>query len=206
MAVDIASCEYLGQCEVYPAGSGYNEKTPNYSKSEANAGVNATSAPYTLAIIKFKTPNVPMAISEYLKFGLSVMRYNTPTNLKYALCVSDSNYRSYWNTYGNVTDDNQLATGSFSVNKIGLNYIQFDVETLKPNAVYYLFVWASTSSSGHARFNSTGHVIEIAYMCGAVHIDDGSSFASYQCYIDNGTNWDVYIPYIDNGTSWEMYS
>lgn len=218
MATNVDSCTVLGQCSVYEGKTGM-VKTGYVTNASVNAGRVNIGGIYYTTIIKFKTPNFPVAASEYLKFTIRIHSYN-PTgivDLRYAVCTSDKNYSSYYNVYGEVSDSNQLETGVVTWNSSTGVYYELTVNNrkFKANTEYYLFLWSATSDeNNHVTLNTAGwtsqyapgHVIELGYNRGIVYIDNGAELSYYQCYIDNGSGWDVYIPYIDNGTTWDLCS
>ena len=76
---------------------------------------------------------------------------------------------------------------------------------LMPNTTYYLWIFPATSTYGFYWLDVEDKAtLETSGAAGLVHIDNGSSFDSYQVYIDNGSGWDMYIPYIDNGSGWDL--
>ena len=220
MGINVASCQYLGQCYVYEYtdGMGFVQtKTPSYSKSaECQAGKNH-SGTYDIGIIKFKTPNIPLAISQYVKFIIPLVMHSNDLILNYALCTSDRNYSNYYRKYGTVNDNTQIATGIitksdniFQLTPDNISYFGFslsiDTMNLKANTVYYLFMWAATSRQTSITFKTSGHECEMGYVYSTAYVDTGTKFDMYQCYIYDSEGWNLYTPYIDNGQSWDMYS
>lgn len=216
MGIDVALCTPLGSCAVYETGD--NEiQVPDYESNHFMAGGASNDHTFT-GILRFKTPDIPCAISQYVKFTISLYQCTNDVHasaLRYAICAYDSHYDYYYNMCGDVNDNAQLATGhitkaeNITANEGNTSFtLQFtvDIQTLKPNTTYYLFMWPdSAADSLRIASNIVDPRIEFGHVVGCVHIDDGDGFAMYQCYIDNGLSWDLYAPYIDDGSNWDLY-
>lgn len=191
-------------------GQAYSYTTlGDYANKSGYAGYSGSS--YYTNAIKFTTPDF-VGASESIEIGL-IMRtgVGASATLRYAVCTSDANKAAYMSTTDDVTDENQIATGTvtFEDLKSDSQKRTFTIATskIKPNATYYLFLWAS-GKTGVSLDKTSGaggdFTVIVSYNSGLVYIDNGSALEAYQCYIDNGSDWDLHIPYIDNGTSWDM--
>ena len=172
---------------------------------------------YTTSVIRFKTPNIPVKITQ-LNLGLKSIRSVRTGKIRYAICTSDENYELYMNVYGAVADENQLTGGTFEVTFAGgtsasdptTDYsIEIPCDKLRHNTTYYLFLWSGDKdyNSGHISFSeelpeSSYIDMEIVYLNGAIRISKDNELKVHLCYIDNGENWTLFAPYIDTGESW----
>lgn len=173
---------------------------------------------YITAYITFTTPNF-IGTSKYIKFSLptNIKMYVSSCNIRYALCVSDTNRDLYCTTANSVDDIYCIESGTVTIiapSDSVVTSMEFTVPTtgLNSNTAYYLFLWTGCRTDDpndiiitlEPEVGYRNFTFALSYNAGIVYIDNGTSFESYQCYIDNGTSWDQYIPYIDNGTSWDI--
>lgn len=90
--------------------------------------------------------------------------------------------------------------------------VSYTLSSTVPTRANYTFLGWSTSNTATTATYSPGQSVTpngnlalyaVWQSNGVCHIDNGTSFDSYEVYIDNGTTWDKYVPYIDTGTDWQ---
>ena len=122
--------------------------------------------------------------------------------LRYALCTSDANRGLYQNTQGNVSDSNQIATGTVTFSGMSSNVVKrsFKVPTTKVKAgIWYLFLWAynETGLSIRAVNSDWGnHSVTLNYNIGVVRIKTASGVKQYAVYAITASGARQMIPYI----------
>lgn len=194
----------IGFANGYSTLGTYNSSTTYYIVGYNNSNRYA-------GVLKFKTPSFS-GVSTSITFNFYAQIRSTESNLRYAICSSDSNATKYMGTTSAVSDTNQILSGTISLTsvsstEISKKTINVSTDKLKSNTTYYLFLWCSnnTNIQVYDVMSSTrGASVSLVYEGGIIYIDNGESFDSYQVYIDNGTSWDMYIPYIDNGSGWDI--
>lgn len=205
------SCTVIGQAY------GTQGSSISYSTTQA-AYAGWSYSTYYPYILKITTPDFS-GISSALVFSLSILRgkrdwsYSTECGLQWALCASDANFAMYDDTWAEVVEDNQLATGTITFDSLTDAYtaqtLTIPATGLQSNTSYYLILWAYNPKSQYDMEYCTlntaaNHSVVLECAQGLVYIDNGTSWDAYEVYIDNGTSWDKYIPYIDDGTSWNL--
>ncbi len=172
---------------------------------------------YDLVLIKFTTPSY-MGTCKSIHFdivgegpGEAIMG-----QYRYAIATSNSYKDSYIRTGDPVSEPSQIESGIIDkydgIDVVGSNKYSFafecDTDKLKPNTVYYLYLWPKGTTSKDTRlflYRRNG-TFTLKYANGLAYIDNGVELVPYQTYIDNGVTLDLYTPYIDNGTGWDIYS
>lgn len=205
MAANTASATVVSQAYGYSSLSDYTTYNPAY------AGYGSGNR-YAY-VLQFVTPEF-IGASESAAFDIVMGKgVGDNVNLHYAICTSDANITSYMNTTEAVSDENQITSGTLTIEGLVVAYeyktLTITTSALKPSTTYYLILWGSEDTGIEIRqVNSEWgeHSVTIGYNLGVVYIDNGSGLEAYQAYIDNGTGWDLCIPHIDNGTGWDVYS
>lgn len=143
-------------CTIVNQGWGNVNLNQGYGTGPAYAGL--ASGTYFVTSLKFTTPTfagVPASIDFTIVMGLSGYDEKS-SRLRYALCTSDANIKSYENTAAAVTDPNQITSG-ITVVSGGLsaydttNTITVDASAIKPNTTYYLVLWAGDKVTGYGQ-------------------------------------------------------
>lgn len=139
------NCTVIGQSFATNSGA-----FGDYGISHAYAGANSSN--YYVGIIKFETPAFTgrferLDISLYVK-----SQYHANIKLRYALCSSDANKLNYRQTYGEVDDEYQIASGIFSMTGMSTsawkNYdLTIEPSTMNPGTEYYLIFWGLNNAS-----------------------------------------------------------
>lgn len=205
MAANTASATVVGQAYGYSTLNGYTTYNPAY----AGFGSNNRYA----FVLQFITPEfigASESIAVDMVMGIGV---GENVDLRYAICTSDANITSYMGTTATVNDENQVASGTLTIEGLTAvlekETLTINTSALKPSTTYYLILWGAGDTGVEIRqVNSEwgDHSVSMGYNTGLVYIDNGSGLEAYQAYIDNGTGWDLCIPHIDNGTGWDVYS
>lgn len=134
--------------------------------------VGRTASRYYPACVEFRTPDFKgKAKKVALSFSIKRPSAVSTTNhaFRYALCTSDGNASKYANTANAVSDAYQLATSTWSVSSVettAKSYtltITANVASLKPNTLYYLFIWAYNVQSYVAFSAVTAHTVSVTY-------------------------------------------
>jgi hypothetical protein len=135
---------FVGQANGYTSLS-------SYSDSLVYAGYADDWRLYA-ASIKFTAPTFS-GISESVTFTINMGEgLSTTATLRYAICTSDANIKSYMNTSEEVSDQYQIASGTINVTAPNEGYINtntFTINTtkLQSDSTFYLILWAGASDS-----------------------------------------------------------
>ena len=169
------------------------------------AGVMSDSGAIYACCIKITVPNF-VGVSDYISMKLGDQQGDSYNRryVQYALCSSDANKDMYATT-SEVTEENQIAVGTFGLLNRDTEYTEVRINTrnLLPGHTYYLFLYPSLDNPVRVWCNLQP---TISYDKGLVNIDIGSSHEYYQCCIDNGANWDFFVLHAEDGTAWDMYN
>lgn len=196
----IIPCSKVTGCSV-----GYSGITElRYGETHMEFG--ATSAYYRVGVIKFTVPfNVVKCTQINVTFGS-----NTDTGrtgyLRYALCTSDSNYTSYFNTWDVVSDSNQIDIGRFNITYTSESTNQFviyNTGSVLKGETYYLFIWAGNrqTSSGYLLYQEDtpiDSVVTIEFVCDGYSQStvNGYTRTPIACTVYHGDRYTYALPYI----------
>ena len=198
------------------SSSHYNGAWYDYSTTRAEyAGKTVASGTYTYypAIIKFTTPEFT-GVSEKIEIKYSATKYrgDNPT-LFWALCNSDANKNNYKSASA-VTDSNQLKSGEITHSSIGNQYsiwtISIDINSLKSETTYYLFLWgdSSTRSTLITLNTAANHTVTLYYNSGIVKIYTNDGWKNAIPYVYTNSGWKMTIPYVykNDTDGWKICS
>lgn len=216
MANNTAKCTIVAQGG-YDGTKPYTSAGWNGPSSAAMyAGKTYTTAdgtkyyPYYLL---FKTPDFVGASQRLTIQYHAERKYGTDPTLRWALCSSDANKKSYYGTVNAVADEYKLVAGTITHTNITTGgkvfTLTIDITTLKPSTTYCLYLWGghTTTSSTLLYISPTSkHAVNLEISTGLAYIDDNGELGAYQAYIEDGGKFDLYVAYIDNGSAFEMYS
>lgn len=164
--------------------------------------------------LMFSTPNF-VGVSEELMFDITMcLGIGLTAELRYAICVSDSNLANYLNTTEAVSDENQVATGILSFTDMPEDPTNknFKISTtrLKSKTIYYLVLWSAGDSGVTIKsINNPAYdkpTVTLGYNIGLVYIKtaDDEAPEPHQAYIYNGEVWELYIPNIRGDDGWDQ--
>ena len=137
-----------------------------------------------------------------------IYNLNTDANVK-----AVDGYVSYTHCDSHTTSTNQPTGTVF--------YYTFEIDNLKPNTTYYVYIrrriglTSSDTTNGYTScYNpcndsfASYSSLELTYESGGyVNIHNGTTFKKYGSYIyDNTNRFRRYSPYIHNGITWVKYS
>ena len=141
-----------------------------------NSGVAGYSSGYKVAVLRFDVPAVPGA-AKYLDVGMVISKVTTAdATVRWAVCRSDANRGKYLDTSDEVTDENQVASGTIPfeglTNTLGMRTFRIPVKGIR-KGTWYLILWASELKGIYIRsaVSSYGEAsVSVVYTGGIVRI------------------------------------
>lgn len=189
--------------------SGWNN---SYATSTTTyAGISASGG-YYVSIIKLTTPSF-QGVSKTLTVSCKLKKQGSGfkgSTLRWALASSAANRDSY-RTSGEVTDANQIASGTWDCQAIGTSYTAYtatiDTTALKASTSYYFFIWAGqTNSDGWAHYvhvNSHSNHSATLDTGGVVRIRYNNSWQYAIPWVRYDDTWVEAIPWVRDDNSWK---
>lgn len=198
---NISQCSIIGQrsCKGYYDVSLENDYDTISNGYWGACRIGGQDVLYYSYHLKFKTPEYidnPANITVKIKMKGHDTYIDSVKTMRYALCSSDVNYQLYGMTSSEVSDEHQVASGTFDENTDagGISSITINNVPLEPDTIYYLIVWDAHFNTSPGDKTYVSHAGEHS-----VVVDYTGNDPIYY------TKYDFYIPYIDNGTSWEPF-
>lgn len=193
MAAMTPACKNIAQASSRDEWAGYSTTEVAYAGYAGGVRYDAT-------ILRFDIPAIPDA-SKDLNVGIAV--YNglgaNPT-LRYAICTSDANRESYRSTTAAVSDPNQVAAGTITLNDVGSTAAkkEFSIQdvNLEGGKTYYLILWASEKTGVFISAVSSGHFITVAYNGGTVRLKVNGEIKPYMVLAKVSGSTKQMIPYV----------
>lgn len=148
---------YLGA--IYAYRDGWQELEYSTSaQTRAGAMADTDGDSHYAAVVEFTVPAFE-GVSQTIAFKMWANRlgdeYPSTINLRYAICNSDANKDSYLQTNAEVTDSNQIASGTVELTDVSIatesatwQTVTIETDALK-EGTWYLMLWGASEASAN---------------------------------------------------------
>lgn len=106
---------------------------------------------YAVSILRFDAPAIPGTVKNLNVSLIMTKGINSDVTLRWALCTSDANREKYRSTYGEVADENQIASGTIHIEGLTgtgeTRLFDIPVENIG-KGTWYLILWAGDEGGG----------------------------------------------------------